>query len=55
MVSLHDVGNCNFSNDGGNNFHMSVSETEGRVMGGPVIAGRVFTTLELYWGQSERV
>ena len=42
-------------NDGGKHLHMSVSDSEGTVIGGHVISGRVFTTLELVLGTIQGV
>ena len=39
-----------FSDDGGKHLHMSVSNANGDVLGGHVISGVVFTTLELVLG-----
>ena len=39
-----------FSMDGGKHLHMSVANAEGNVMGGHLIAGKVFTTIELVLG-----
>jgi uncharacterized protein len=39
-----------FSMDGGKHIHMSVANSEGKVLGGHLVAGKVFTTLELVLG-----
>ena len=44
-----------FSSEGGRHLHMSVSDAEGIVLGGPVMSGTVFTTLELVLGTIHKV
>jgi predicted DNA-binding protein with PD1-like motif len=44
-----------FSSEGGKHLHMSVSDEEGNVVGGHVMAGTVFTTLELVLGTIQTV
>ena len=44
-----------FSVDGGKHLHMSVSNAEGNVLGGHLVSGRVFTTLELVLGTMSEV
>lgn len=39
-----------FDKDGGFHLHMSVSDAKGQVFGGHLIAGKIFTTLELVIG-----
>ena len=43
------------ANGGEKHLHMSVSDREGRVWGGHVVAGRIFTTLELVLGTIQGV
>lgn len=44
-----------FSSDGGKHLHMSVSDAKGHVIGGHLVAGTIFTTLELVLGTIEGV
>jgi len=44
-----------FSRDGGKHLHMSVSDSEGVVLGGHLVSGKIFTTLELVFGTIQNV
>lgn len=44
-----------FTPNDGKHLHLSVSDKDGRVFGGHVIAGRIFTTLELVLGTIQNV